>query len=532
MSPEQSGQLFGPVWPQGCWPDKVQGLLLKACLFENQEAAQAAFHAWAKNVELYFVDAGSQILLLMLYERLRHWNVEYADFRRIKGVARYFWVRHQTYRRELRDLVETFSRARIEIMLLKGAALNATVYSDGNRLMSDIDVAVRRNRAGEAITLLQDHGWKSQFRCIEQLLSATHGCHFRRSDGHLDLHWDFFHGKPLGDEAQELLWSAAQHVEFDGMKVCTLSATDQFLHTCEHGMRTNETAPFRWLADACLIHRNGGPIDWQRLAMLAEQFELVEPVTRTLRYLELFLGSPIPQEAYTALRSRRRPLTSRIEYFVATRRMPGSHPFWRELPTNLFNFVRARRVTPDLSLADYLIVVNNFEPPLWPNIRQLISLEGAARARALTDVLRRLWDGLRGRAGNVHVSPYADDAWPGFFAPESTNHGTLRWSGTNAGILLPIRAHHRKVVLRLAKVRPWHGDLDRDLVFRLNRQSILPHKIHFNDWTISVDLDPTMLAPHHHHRLEIRCPKWAGAVDDPRELGVPILNVSLLVRAA
>ncbi len=78
MSPERSGQPFRPVWPQGCWPNEVQRLLLEACLLEDQVAAQEAFRAWAGKVDLLFVDNGSHMLLLMLYERFRQWNIDHA----------------------------------------------------------------------------------------------------------------------------------------------------------------------------------------------------------------------------------------------------------------------------------------------------------------------------------------------------------------------------------------------------------------------------------------------------------------------
>ena len=71
---------------------------------------------------------------------------------------------------------------------------------------------------------------------------------------------------------------AADKIDINGTTVRTLCAADQILHICEHGARMNETAPFRWLADVCLILRRGG-IDWQRLGTLAERFELIEPVS-------------------------------------------------------------------------------------------------------------------------------------------------------------------------------------------------------------------------------------------------------------
>lgn len=520
---------FKPVWPRGCWPDHAQQLLLQACLLENPQRAQAAFQAWTKAVDLFFVDAGSHMLLLMLYERLRDWAVEYPEMERLKGIARYFWVRHQAYRRDLRELAAMFAGGGIEIMLLKGAALNATVYRDGNRLMSDIDIAVRRADAHKAGALLQAHGWEPQFRNVDMLSSVTHGCHYKRGDSHLDLHWDFFHGRPLDAEGQELLWSDARTIDIDGAAVRSLCATDEFLHTCEHGLRVNETPPFRWLADALLIFRHGG-MDWGRLAKLAERFQLIDPVRQTLQYLETCLDAPVPGEAYAELGARRRSLAAGVEFFVTTRRGPGAHPFWTGLPGHLFAFARARRAVPGLSLGRYLTVVNDFAPPLWSNMRSLIALEVAARGRAIQRFLARLGEGLRGRRGDIHIEPYAADAWHGFYPPEWTRFGVLRWSGANSAVHLPVRNEHRRIILRLAHIRRWDDDLRRTLALRFNRHPIPSKAIRFKDGAIVFDIEPAMLARNLYQRLEIQCSRWPAAPGDTRHLGLPLLRVSLLTR--
>ncbi len=114
---------------------------------------------------------------------------------------------------------------------------------------------------------------------------VAHGCPFRRGEVQVDRIGIFCTAEPLDDAEQDILWQAADKIEINGTTVRTLCAADQVLHICEHGMRMNDTAPFRWLADICLILRRGGGIDWRRLGTLAERFELIEPVKRSLSYL-------------------------------------------------------------------------------------------------------------------------------------------------------------------------------------------------------------------------------------------------------
>jgi hypothetical protein len=121
------------------------------------------------------------------------------------------------------------------------------------------------------------------------------------------------------------------------------------------------------------------------------------------------------------------------------------------------------------------------------------------------------------------------DGWEGFYSPEITDHGVFRWSAPNASIHLPIRDHHRRVMLRLAPVRPWFGDLDECLSFRVNRHVIAPDTIRFDQWHVSFDIEPGMLVRQQRQRLEVRCKRWQAV--DSRELGIPVRDVILLERS-
>lgn len=528
MTLPEAQRAFRPAWPKGCWPNELQTFLLLACLCQQETIAQDAFRGWAERVHLFFIDNGSYPLLPMLYERLRRWNLPYRDMAKLKGIARYFWVRHQTQRRELFALAAAFADAGIEILLLKGAALNATVYEGTTRVMADIDIAVRRRDAAAAMKLLQELGWIPGLRPAQE--KVAHGCPFRRGEVQVDLHWDFLHSRPLDDTEQDILWQAADKIEINGITVRTLCAADQVLHICEHGMRMNDTAPFRWLADICLILRRGN-VDWQRLGTLAERFELIEPVRRSLSYLGAALHEPVPQAAFEALNARRNPLPRRLEFFVKTRRMPGSHPFWSNLAGNLFDYRRVRRISPSLTLSDYLILLNDFQPPLRANVKRLVHLEAMNTFQTATDVFRRSVAALVGRRNDVRVAAFDKNVWESFSPPEITPHGIIRWSETVAGIRLPLLRHHRTIKLRLAAVRPWRGDLDQCLSFRLNGQVVGAHRIHFNDWNVSLDVVPDMFEDSEFQRLEIRCKPLAVREGDSRALGIPVRDVLLLREA-
>ena len=106
------------TWPDGCWPNRDQALLLKACLLEETNLAQEAFHAWEARIPFYLVDTGSRRLLLTLFQRFEAWGNKssYAD--QWKVVVQRLWLRQQAVERELSDILCILSQAEIPTQLL------------------------------------------------------------------------------------------------------------------------------------------------------------------------------------------------------------------------------------------------------------------------------------------------------------------------------------------------------------------------------------------------------------------------------
>lgn len=530
MRPRDPERNFKPEWPRGCWPSPDQRLLLQACLLEDESLAQASFRKWSEGTDLFFLEDGLGTLLMLLPDRLARWRIDSYDDRRLRGIVRYYWVRHQMFRRDLRIVARQLQEAGVDILLLKGAALNLRIYPKSTRLMSDLDIAVPRYQIEKAVSALVAGGWNSMFRSVESLPSVTHGCHFKRGDTELDLHWDFFHGRPLTAEQQSRIWSESETAEIDGIPVRILSPECQILHTCEHGLRYNETPPLRWIADTFFILKNAGEVDWQRLQILANEFGLVEPVVRTLEYLHHWLGVALPAGAVDMMAKPRVSPIERLEFAIVTRRMPGAHPFWKELPGRILDFRRARRQQPQLTLSTYLALANNLDGSLWSNLRNLSRLQLSAIAGDLASLARQAASILKRSCQTYVVSIFADEGWHGWFPPERTDFGNLRWSTTRASIRLPAVPDIKKIVLEIAPIRPWHGDLDECLSFRFDRHAIDRRNVHFDDWmvTITIESPIEMFPAGSLRRLEIRCDPLKAPGSDPRELGIPVKQVSLL----
>ena len=523
----QSGRdHFDPAWPHGVWPNANQELLIKACLLDDADAARAAFRAWSQVDDLFFVDNGLNPFLMLLYERLKSWKEAYRDHDRLRGVVRHAWVMHQRFRRDIGEIGGTLGSAGIEVMLLKGAALNIDSYPDANRLMADIDIAVPRGQLIGAIETLDRAGWKANFRNMKLLPMVTHACQFYRGDSQLDLHWEFFHGRPLDPALMDDIWQSARSTELDGIRYRLLSPECSLIHTCEHGLRYNPTPPVRWIADAFFQIRYAGTLDWHALRALAADLGLSRHVGLSLEYLARKLRQREAIEALQRIPRWDSSVWSRAELAIEIRRTPGSHPFWRELPSHIPSYLRVRRRFGDLRLADYIRVVNNFEGPLSPILRRLIRLQLCAildGIKARGRKLRRWW---RGDRTTRELSLFRETGWTGWFPPEEFPGGFLRWSEPHASFPALMSPQHNALALKVLQVRPLNAAFFEGFRIRLNRTPISKSTIRVDGTTITVRLPLAGRVERQEQRIEIACDPWF-APGDPRPLGIPVLSITL-----
>lgn len=329
----------------GCLPTREQALLLRASLLKG-DAALEAFREWKSRVRLDRVDPGSYRLFPLLYANLKSTGVD-------DPLTNIFeWVYHTTRNNNgillsnMSQLLREFSSARIQFMLLKGAALILMYYKDsGLRPMMDVDILVRTREARDAIelvtrlgwnssitplkgfsriNLLSSLGWRPKQRALEdfskEFFSVRHGQDFVHPDSFtIDLHWHVLHGYN-GVNADSFFWEGASKTELDGLPVAVLSPTDQLLHVCSHGVSWNHIPPVRWVADAVMIV-NSAPewIDWGRLTAASVRHGKVFRVRKALHYLRSYLDVSVPDTVLRELENFPVSKAERLEYEVRTR---------------------------------------------------------------------------------------------------------------------------------------------------------------------------------------------------------------------
>jgi len=200
----------------------------------------------------------------------------------------------------LSALLQTFNRAGITVMPLKGPLFSLELYGDpGLRHSKDIDLELTWEDVPQAIACVQSLGWKpdpSRFfpataRQWEYYWRFEHELCFVQPKGStvLELHCRN-HGESLKQTRQR--WSRSTLALWQGSNYQAMNAIDRFLYLCNHG---SGHAWFRakWLGDVARLHAQGG-LDWEATRAEARNLNQERSLLAALSLLQQIYGLPLP----------------------------------------------------------------------------------------------------------------------------------------------------------------------------------------------------------------------------------------------
>ena len=237
--------------------------------------------------------------------------------------------------RRLRERVEqvliALNGAEIDVLLLKGGALAATVYGSFDaRLMRDIDLLVRPEEAGRVRTLMRSLGWADD---PELPGDASYNSHHhlpplrdpKASGLRLEIHRSVLPaGHPFRFTEDEI-WQSARRIHVGAGHALVMHPAHHAVHIAihfawSHMMKSGAWNAFRDL-DAL---RTAHVLDWSRFTAIATRWGASSCSYWTLKLASDLSGLVVPEHVTRALRPRgfelmRRPL-ARHFLNVLTRR--------------------------------------------------------------------------------------------------------------------------------------------------------------------------------------------------------------------
>ncbi len=330
----------------GRWADARQALLLQAALGPSPQA-ESAWQAWTKQADLDDVDGRSLSILFHVYKNLQSHGYEDPETGRLKGIYRQNWYRNQLRLHNAADAVRALAAEGIETLLLKGAPLILLYYKDAAlRPMSDVDMLVRTKDAARAAAVLERLGWHTRQRLRSDraaTFEVIHGVGYSAGpDKAIDLHSHALE-ECCYPGADDSFWAAARTLDLEGTKTLTLCPEDLLLHVCIHGSRGAPARVLHWIPDAlAILRQDGEALDWNRVVGEARDRRLSLALGRSLRYLQVTFGAPIPETAIRALEEARHGWLERLDY-----RAQGGAPAARWMVVrDVCRYLRLTRAVP------------------------------------------------------------------------------------------------------------------------------------------------------------------------------------------
>lgn len=220
-------------------------------------------------------------------------------------------LRMRILQRRASESVAALSRAGIEVALLKGAALSASVYDGFEvRPMNDVDLLVAPERADEAKRIMLASGWFHDATLPDDSFYQTHHHLAPIIDGggsrcRLEIHRALLPiGHPFAIE-EGMVWGAMRQVELDGVEACALDENFHALHIAihfawSHAMRAGAWNAFRDLG--ALTRR--AEFDWDVLVEMAREARAATCCYWTLRLARSMTGLAVPDRVLDRLAPR------------------------------------------------------------------------------------------------------------------------------------------------------------------------------------------------------------------------------------
>ena len=198
------------------------------------------------------------------------------------------WLRNHLYLEELRLIQHLADKFKVNLTVLKGAALIPEFYPDlGSRQMSDLDLLIPMDEFDRFKEMLSSQGYieKQSDTWKANDFKATFLIHRQSFELVIELHSRLFF-----TESPNRKWQVTQQ------SPKSLAPTETLIHLVGHFSYQHTFLKLFWLIDIDrFIRRHSANIDWVQFAQASDQLRMNKAMTATLWVAHYFLDTPIPK---------------------------------------------------------------------------------------------------------------------------------------------------------------------------------------------------------------------------------------------
>jgi hypothetical protein len=301
-------------------PDQLlKHQLLQDCLVESSARAAGlpdktlSESDWTAVVDL----AALHGVLPLLYERLTTGACPPAVPERVLQRLRDGFLmngaKNALLFKDLAQVLRAFEQANIPVVVLKGAHLAASIYSQmAVRTMGDIDLMVGRNDLEKSVSRLGDLRYVAEAKVTDIATWCEIHRHWPRmfkpppAPG-IEIHWALTERHQFSKITAAGFWERSRPTIIAGVGARVLSPEDLLLHLCLHTASDELEGPFRLglrpLCDiAAVVHCWQEEIAWQQLQSRAIEWQADRCVYVALWLARELLAAEIPDSVLKSLR--------------------------------------------------------------------------------------------------------------------------------------------------------------------------------------------------------------------------------------
>jgi len=244
------------------------------------------------------------------------------------------------------EIASVFSRAEIDLIILRGPTLGLTLYSRPYlRPYGDLDLLIRKEDLQIAKKILGDLGLISLPGLLPDRYFEKHHLHLSfkdpRRNAIVELHWALDHPYTLYTVDYASLFSRGEKASFEGLKIPALSPDDRLITLCLHLVKHCPFLPqlieeddlpnlllkggwLIWLLDIhLLLAARGESLNWESIRGKAEKWGIDKQVEICLSAAGRIFQTHLPSQYQRQTEKHRiSPLEARL-YGIQLSRLRG-----------------------------------------------------------------------------------------------------------------------------------------------------------------------------------------------------------------
>jgi len=322
--------------------------LLKSIISDDAGQSRDFFIEWASNINFDLIKWNEFILLPQAYNKLNSQITDKNIVGRIKGFQKYTWYKNNLLLKRLVEVAVKFKESNIDFIILKGAALQLTIYKNYSlRPMADTDIIINPKHLKSACEILVALGFSPATKVATVSLNndyftASHAYAFKDTkydkalELELDLHIHLL-SRRYSSKYDLDLWIRSDLIDLDSVKIRVLKPTEQIFHILVHSFEWEFEPNLLWVIDAYRIIETGF-IDWKELIKLAVFYEVVLEINSALTLLKQDFDMKIPESVLKELSKIKISNLSKIEFYFKQKKFG----FIRNLVLAYVAYLRAK----------------------------------------------------------------------------------------------------------------------------------------------------------------------------------------------